>query len=735
MLETNFLKLKKRIPQEKETLFPNICLNISDNLNSIRENYSTNKMLKFQPKSQNNNLKQLSQEILMLNKSSNFFKFIQKELLIENVGFKIKLQDLKLENRDFSEKFKQKFKSFTYFSVCHKNKVFTHFLEFMLHQFFFESNLASFSINQPDKTMTKFLESKKLKSKNSIKLGNFSKQVKTKKGFSNFDEVLFLRFLQSFTSQIYLKTTLKEENFRKNILLNLSQENGNSPIECSLNLYYFEIWKQYSYSNFSRDLSKKQILETQLNSENFKFEILLNLFYISQKFILPNQFQHDETNLNSFNPNFLFSETVVGKISKQNKFDFYRLKQLLNLFCRFYFQNFSSLFDFNKNGFDKKFKNKFLFPRFIQNPEINLLTLKRNFGIQDSSLNLSFSPKSIFKMNFPFFLKFVYVNLETCENASSLTTLSFSKQFYTGYINFNLFSQNRLQNLNYKVKSLFIHQNYLDIEKLIFEILQNLSLKNENSADTTELNQNFLVYFSPVNKETYFICSYTQLTHLDKYFRGFKVFNTWAAKNKLTYLTNLPFLFFNLILIYKPTFSSTFKNQLVLTLKEFSSSYSLDENLLQQNLSQGILKFSSLDETLNLIQKLNYVKKLKQIVKINSSQTQENLIYKLTPYILSWSYLYRFQLKKSDWNELDKVLSQFIWRWSCRRHNNKSKKWIQSKYFFTLNKELWFFGQIVKESFAGPVKTKNNLNFVYLPFHGQIHDFLCSSEDSRQIIR
>ena len=732
MIETNFSKLKKRIPQEKETIFPNISSTISNNLNSILENYSTNKALRFHPESKKNNLKPLSKEILMLNKPYNFFKLINKKLLTESAEFNVKCQSLKLEKSHFSEKSKQKFKSFTYFSLCHKNQVFTNFLEFMLHKFSLESNLESLPINQQHKTWTKMIESK-----NSRKLTSFSKQIKTKTGLANFEEVLFLAFVQSFTSQIYLKTSLKEQNFRKKVLLNLNNENANSPIEYSLNLYYFEIWKQSLYANFSKDLTKKQILETQLDSENFKFEILLNLFYIAKKFILPNQFQYDSNDLNLFNSDFAFSKSVVGKISKKSKFNFYRLKQFVNTFCSFYFLGFSSkicalnFHDFSsqsyfKKGFDKKFKNQFRFPRFIQNPEITLLTLKQKFGIHDSFLSNNLSLKPIFKINFSFFPKFVYVNLLNSKNASLLTSFHFIKQYYTAYVNFNLFSQNRLNNLNCAIKSLLINQNYLNSEKIVFEILQKLSLKNEKSAEISALNKNFLFYFSPVNEETYFVCSYTNLTNLEKYFLCLEVFNTWIAKNDFFNLKDLCSFVFNLVLIYKPSVDSTFKNQLFLDLKKFSNVYSLKETLFNQNLIQGILKLSSIDETLTSIKKLNYVKKVKQIIKINSSQTQENLIYKLTPYILSWCYLYRFSLKKSDWNELDKVLSQFIWRWSCRRHNNKSKKWIQSKYFFTLNKELWFFGQIVKEPFAGSVKTKNNLNFVYLPFHGQIYDFLSS---------
>jgi hypothetical protein len=72
-------------------------------------------------------------------------------------------------------------------------------------------------------------------------------------------------------------------------------------------------------------------------------------------------------------------------------------------------------------------------------------------------------------------------------------------------------------------------------------------------------------------------------------------------------------------------------------------------------------------------------------------------------------------------------LSQFIWRCACRRHNNKSKKWIQSKYFFTLNKELWFFGQMDTNSFVEP-RTKDNVNFVYLPYYSQVSHFLTVSE-------
>jgi hypothetical protein len=375
----------------------------------------------------------------------------------------------------------------------------------------------------------------------------------------------------------------------------------------------------------------------------------------------------------------------------------------------------------------KKLKTKFKFPNFIQNSETNYLTLNQISVNQNGCLKNFLVIDNIFKSNALFFLKFIYSNLPSSEDVSRLLKIKvfyFIKNFSTAFRNFINFK--RWIPFNSNLRWSLTTPNYLNIEKLFFEILQKITLKNEKNAPINQIHKNFIFYFSPLNEETYSICSCTDLENLEEYFLLFEVFQIWIKKNYFLNLKDINSNYFSLLLNSNLSLFSNRPDQIFFKNKHiFNFSY-VQESLFTKNSNQSFLKFYSVNKTLNQ-QKFTYTQKIKQIVKIYSSQAQASLISQLTPYILSWTYLFRFKLRKSKWNELDKVLSQFIWRWACRRHPNKSKKWIQSKYFFTLNKQLWFFGQMETHSFLEP-RTQDNVNFVYLPFHGQIYSFLHVSE-------
>lgn len=729
MFETKLLKLKKRNSWEKNRS-KNRNPSISDNLELILENYSQNKRFKFVRET--GNLTLTPKMFTNLTNFSVFYKFINKNLVNKNLEININSVDLILVNKSFSEKSKQKFKNFMDFSLYYKNKLFTNFLECILYKFAFHYNFQEQDRNQ-NETLIKLVKSKN--SKETKQLTYSSTQTESSIIVSRqLDDFSFANFFQSFVSQTYLKKKRKEKDFFFN------SETINSSIDVSLNSYYFETWKETSYSNFSG-----QRLQLALNVENFKFETLLSLFYLYKKLKLPIHFKQNsfENSLNSVNSDSGSSKPLLLKISKKNKFNFYRLKQLFYKFYYFYFLIFSlnncplnfhqfSLESFfkNRNFFQlaslEKFKTKFKFPNFIKNSEITSLALKQN-SITNNLLKTNFLfVEKIFKNNVSVFVKFIYYNVASFQDVSILfknKALYFMKEFSTAYRNFKIFT--KVNTFNSNLASVLNNLNYSNIEKFIFEILQKVTLKNEKNVPISEINKNFVFYFSPLNQEIYFVSSWR---NLDKYFLLFEFFYIWIEKTYFLNLKNFSSVYFNLLLISNSFFFSNWTNQSVLNYKHVYHLSCLKDCLVSKNSTYSFLKLNSANTKLNQIQKFTYTKKIKQMVKIYSSQTQENLISNLTPYILSWTYLFRFKLEKKDWHELDKILSQLIWRWACRRHNNKSKKWIQSKYFFSLNKELWFFGQIVPTSFVETITTTNNLNFIYLPSHGQVFHYLNSSE-------
>lgn len=117
---------------------------------------------------------------------------------------------------------------------------------------------------------------------------------------------------------------------------------------------------------------------------------------------------------------------------------------------------------------------------------------------------------------------------------------------------------------------------------------------------------------------------------------------------------------------------------------------------------------------------LQYLKILKNLVKDSSTKTQEVLIKKLNPKILSWCYHYRYLANSKDLNYCDFKLLNDLWKWACRRHNNKSKKWIKCKYFFKFNDKNWIFGNYSYSDSIISLSKKRSSLLLYLPFHYQI---------------
>ena len=116
-----------------------------------------------------------------------------------------------------------------------------------------------------------------------------------------------------------------------------------------------------------------------------------------------------------------------------------------------------------------------------------------------------------------------------------------------------------------------------------------------------------------------------------------------------------------------------------------------------------ILKFSKLQSktkknviitTINPSKKqiLLHFEKLKKIIKISSSSTQEQLIIKLSSQIRIWSYYYNTSCNNKILNYCDYFIFKLLWRWACRRHPKKNKKWIKYKYFYQINGKNWIFG-------------------------------------------
>ena len=94
-----------------------------------------------------------------------------------------------------------------------------------------------------------------------------------------------------------------------------------------------------------------------------------------------------------------------------------------------------------------------------------------------------------------------------------------------------------------------------------------------------------------------------------------------------------------------------------------------------------------------------FLTNLREVLKVNQSATAGHLVMQLNPKIKGWAMYHRHICAKRTFNQVDHAIFQALWRWCVRRHPNKGKRWIATKYFTTVPGEAggnhWvFYGEV-----------------------------------------
>lgn len=88
-----------------------------------------------------------------------------------------------------------------------------------------------------------------------------------------------------------------------------------------------------------------------------------------------------------------------------------------------------------------------------------------------------------------------------------------------------------------------------------------------------------------------------------------------------------------------------------------------------------------------------FLEQLREIVKGNKQATADHLVWLLNPKIVGWSNYHRHVVSKATFGQVDHQLVGLLWRWALRRHPEKTRAWVKSKYFTTVGGNTWvFFG-------------------------------------------
>ncbi len=86
-----------------------------------------------------------------------------------------------------------------------------------------------------------------------------------------------------------------------------------------------------------------------------------------------------------------------------------------------------------------------------------------------------------------------------------------------------------------------------------------------------------------------------------------------------------------------------------------------------------------------------FLAKVRETIRRNKQATTGQLIAQLTPLIRGWANYHRHICSKETFGKVDHVIFKALWRWAKRRHPNKSKRWIRSRYFHTVGGRNWVF--------------------------------------------
>lgn len=75
---------------------------------------------------------------------------------------------------------------------------------------------------------------------------------------------------------------------------------------------------------------------------------------------------------------------------------------------------------------------------------------------------------------------------------------------------------------------------------------------------------------------------------------------------------------------------------------------------------------------------------IREVVKANKTAKTGHLIYLLNQKITGWAMYHRHICAKKTFNYVDDAIFKTLWQWCKRRHPEKGRNWVASKYFTSL---------------------------------------------------
>ncbi len=86
-----------------------------------------------------------------------------------------------------------------------------------------------------------------------------------------------------------------------------------------------------------------------------------------------------------------------------------------------------------------------------------------------------------------------------------------------------------------------------------------------------------------------------------------------------------------------------------------------------------------------------FYEKIRNVINDNLGAKQSNLIRLLNPILRGWAQYHRPASAKQSFSRIASLLFGLLWRWACRRHPNKNRRWIRQKYWHEVGNRHWVF--------------------------------------------
>jgi len=114
------------------------------------------------------------------------------------------------------------------------------------------------------------------------------------------------------------------------------------------------------------------------------------------------------------------------------------------------------------------------------------------------------------------------------------------------------------------------------------------------------------------------------------------------------------------------------------------------------------------------------LKRTRNLIKENKTQTQACLIDLLNPLIRGWANYHKAVCSRKTFEKVDHEIFQALWRWSKRRHPNKGLHWIKKRYFNVQGNRDWCFAAKVTDRKAIEWKTLFKMSSIPIRRHRKI---------------